>query len=293
MEQAERGSLSVSGSLSFIASEDALPSDTDIEAQTLGDGESLLKCFSPLFNSMRLFGLYFTQASRRIHDASTSTAVTTDSRKWNGGRIYAVVIMVVAWLSVVRMFSVFDKTEKFGYALFLKFTIVSSALFGAFLNTACYVSCQTGNLDRVFLDARLPKSDIARYRRLAVIHTIVLWVLMVVDVLVFLVPLFSFDSDLSLSMTPIGVHVFVPDEFLYVVKAMMVLLFILADITWFSSHSVNYVTCTKVLQSERKSLFITNTTIIVIVSVSSGLNVLNCMYRVHHASFNSELFGKY
>jgi len=223
----------------------------NIVEEQLADGDAVLKCFVPLFNSMRLFGLYFTQASRRIHDASRCTNVNTDSaisREWNGGRIYSLVIMVVGWLSVARMFSVFDKTDKFGYVLLLKLAMVSSGLFSAVRQTACYVASQTGNLDRVFLDARLPNSDVARYRRLAIIHAIVLWSLLVVDALVYLVPTFEFQTEMSLSMTPIGVHILVSDQLLVFAKVMLVLLFVLADFTWFFSHSVNYINDSKILQ---------------------------------------------
>jgi len=239
MEQAHHRSLSVSRRLSFVVSENARASNTDVEAQTLGDGESLLKCFSPLFNSMRLFGLYFTQASRRIHDASTSTAVTTDSKKWNGGRIYAVVIMVVGWLNVARMFTMFDKTDKVEFILLLKVGAISAELFNAVLHTACFVACQTGNLDRVFLDARLPKSDIARYRRLAVIHMTVVWFLLTVDTVLFLVLSISAGAW-SFSLTPIGVHIIVSDELLLLGKVMMFLLFVFVHFAWLFSHSVNY-----------------------------------------------------
>jgi len=147
----------------------------------------------------------------------------------------------VAWLSVARMFSVFDKTDKFGYVLLLKLAMVSSGLFSAVRHTACFVACQTGHLDRVFLDARLPNSDIARYRRLAVIHAIALWSLLVVDALLYLVPTFTLETEMDLSMTPIGVHILVSDELLVLAKMIMVLLFVLADFTWFFSHSVNYI----------------------------------------------------
>jgi len=247
MAQADHDSLSVSRRVvSVIASEDARSSNTDVEAQ-LEDGDALLKCFSPLFNSMRLFGLYFTQSSRRIHDASTSSVMTAVSKKWNGGRIYAVVIMVVNWLNVARIFTVFDKTDKFGFLLLLKLALVSAGFLIALLHTACFVACQTGNLDRVFLDARLPKSDISRYRRLAVIHTIGLWFLLMVGVLVFLIPLVTSEAYWSLS--PIVVHVPVSDELILLAKVLMILLFVVADSAWFFSYSVNYIGCSKVLQS--------------------------------------------
>jgi len=245
MEQADN--LGFGRRLSVIAREDARSPNTDVEEQ-LGDGDASLKCFSPLFNSMRLFGLYFTQSSRRIHDSSTSTGMTAVSKKWNAGRIYAVVIMVVDWLNVARMFTVFDKTDKLGFLLLLKLSLVSTGLFSAVLHTACFVACQTGNLDRVFLDAKLPKSDIARYRRLAVIHTIGLWFFLMVDVLLFLAPLVTSGAHWSLSMTPIGVHVPVSDELILLAKVLMVLLFVFADSAWFSSYSVNYIVCSRILQ---------------------------------------------
>ena len=249
MEQADDGSLGVSRRVvSVIASDDARSSNTDVEAQ-LGDGDTLLKCFSPLFNSMRLFGLYFTQSSRRIHDASTSTAGTAVSKKWNGGRIYAVVIMVVNWLNVARIFTVFEKTDKFGFLLLLKLGAISSGLFCVVLHTACFVACQTGNLDRVFLDARLPKSDIARYRRLAVIHTTAFWFLLVMDAFMFLIPLVTSGAEWNLSMTPIGVHIPVSDELILLAQVLILLFFVLSDFAWFSAHSVNYIAFSKFLES--------------------------------------------
>jgi len=199
---------------------------------------------------MRLFGLYFTGKSGRIHDTSRSNTVTPDlavSRKWNGGRIYAVVIMVVAWLNAVRLLSVFENTDKFGFVLFLKLTRVSAGLFTAVLNTACFVACQTGNLDGVFRGAKLPTSDLTRYRRLSIIHAIVIWVLLVVDVLIFVVPMIVLEKEMYMPMAPLGVHVFVSHQLRILTKIMASLMFILVDVTWYSSGSVNYMCYSKVL----------------------------------------------
>jgi len=249
MEKAHHDSFSVSKRVSFIDRGDGTSSNTDDEEQ-LADGEDLLKCFSPFFNSMRLFGLYFTRESRRIHDASRSTTVTTDSpvpRKWNGGRIYAGVMTVVAWLNVARMASVFEKSDKFGLILLLKLATTTTGLFSASLQTACFVACQTGKLDGVFRGARILKSDITRYRRLAVIHTIVCWVLWVTDILLYFVPLFIVYKDMNTPTSPFGVHVTASEEQLILAKAMTVVIFIFADFAWFSSYSVNYIYCSKVL----------------------------------------------
>jgi len=205
--------------------------------EQLADGDDLLKCFSPLLRSMRVFGLYFTRASRRISDE----AGTTDSKirsNWNGGRIYAIVSLMVAWLNTARMLSVFEKTDKFGFVLLLK---LSAALLSSLQQTACFVACQTGKLDQVFRDARLMKSNIARYRRLAIIHTIVCWFLLVLDVLVFLLPDLLMENASNTFTTPFGVHIIPSGQVLLLAKAMMSVLFVLADFTWFSTYSVNYM----------------------------------------------------
>jgi len=225
-----------------VAIEEAKTSKTNVE-EPVTDGDDLLKCFSPLINNMRLFGLYFTRQSC-IHDASRSTTVTPDptaaSRKWNGGRIYAIVIMAVLWLDTVRMFSVFEKTDKFGFVLLLKLALVSARLLSAVLQTACFVACQTGNLDRVFRDARLPKSDHIRYRRLAVIHATVWWILIVVEMLIFLVPMFLTEQYWDISLTPFGIHVVVSDTILLIIRLFSSLLYFFSYAAWGFSQSVNY-----------------------------------------------------
>jgi len=200
---------------------------------------------------MRLFGLYFKQASSRIHDASTPTPVTAVSKKWNGGRIYAVIVMVVLWLNSARVMSVFDKTEKFGYVLFMKLAMVSGILLTSVSQTSSFVGCETGNLDRVFLDARLPKSDHIRYRRLAVIHATACWVIIVAQTLVFAVPLFYEEGVLSFPMTPFGNHVAVSGQPILLIKLFTSLLYLFAYSAWVFPLSVNYIDYLKVLQCSR------------------------------------------
>ena len=217
----------------------------DVEEQ-MEDGEAVLKCFSPLLNSMRLFGLYFTRAAHRIQDVSSCANVMTHSstpRKWSRGFIYAVVILVVAWLNVARMLSVFEQSDKFGFVLFVKLATVSATCSSAVLATSCFVACFTGNLDRVFRDAKLSQSDIARYRRLTIIHTVVCWFLVVANMPTYFgTVVFATEKDaLSSSMAPFDVHIFVSHELLVVPKIMTAVFFILSESTWLFSHLVNYM----------------------------------------------------
>jgi len=209
----------------------------------------MLKCFRPLLNSMRVFGLYFTP-SRRIHDvASRSAAETTDSeipRNWNRGRIYATVMLVIVWLDTARSMSAFDKTDKFGIILLLKLAMITARLLSSVSQTACFVACQTGNLDRVFRDARLPKSDRIRYRRLAVVHSLICWFITAGEMLMLTVSLFLVQEAWDLSMTPLGVHIVVGGlpahhPILVVLRLFVGLLYLVTYGAWIFSVSVNYI----------------------------------------------------
>ena len=58
----------------------------------------------PLLTSMKLFGLYFRSRTE------TGDNVTDEKsrRRWNGYMIYALIVAVLLWINVVRMFSVFQ-----------------------------------------------------------------------------------------------------------------------------------------------------------------------------------------
>jgi len=59
----------------------------------------------PLLTSMKLFGLYFrcdTEAGNSINDEKPS-------RRWNTRMIYPIVVVVLMWMNVARMFSAFTK----------------------------------------------------------------------------------------------------------------------------------------------------------------------------------------
>ena len=222
----------------------AIEESSTVEEQ-LANGDDLLRCFSPLFNSLRVFGLYFTRALRRIFDETARSATgSADSKihsKWNGGRIYAVVSLTVVWLNMARMLTMFEKTDKFGVLLFMKLSTISAAIFCSLQQTAFFVSCQTGNLDRVFREARLTKSDMARYRRLAIIHTIVCWFLLVLNTNAVLLPDLLIGSEFNPSLTVFGVHVTSSGLVVLLAKVTASLLFIMGEFTWFLSYSVNYI----------------------------------------------------
>jgi len=219
----------------------------------LEDGDALLSCFSPLFYSMRICGLYFTHASRRIHDASTAKTDSAVSKKWNKGRIYALGSLTMMWLNMARILSVFDKADKFGYVLLLKLAMIFGGLLSVVFQTACFVACQTRNLDRVFLDAKLPKSDHIRYRRLAVIHTIACWIFSVITMVLALVPMFLDKASWGYSLTPFGNHVAMSGPLVWLIMLFAILQYFFLYTAWIFPQSVNYMV-TSVLYDQFRAL---------------------------------------
>jgi len=150
-------------------------------------------------------------------------------------------MLVMMWLNAVRNLSAFDAADKFGVVLLLKLAASCGGLFSALLQTACFAASHSGSLDRVFSDSRLQTSDITRYRRLAVIHTVVCWIVMLVHVPLFILPLIIMENELNMTLLPFGVHIFVSGYLLIVVKTVMSVLFLLTSFVWYFSHSVNYI----------------------------------------------------
>jgi len=75
--------------------------ENDKDTKTKPVVATMAESLSPLLTSMKLFGLYF----RRQTD--TGDQLETSRRKWNLQMIYAAVVLILTWVNVIRMFSVF------------------------------------------------------------------------------------------------------------------------------------------------------------------------------------------
>lgn len=145
--------------------------------------DSILKSLSPLINSMRPFGLYFT---RRPRVSSETTSEQSDQptirrcREWNFAQIYASVILVVTWFNTVRYAAIFDGKETLGAALFMKLAIIPAALLNIVIQTAYYAASHAGTFRRVFRRADLSATGLSpKYGRRTKVVITVCWLLVV------------------------------------------------------------------------------------------------------------------
>jgi len=67
---------------------------------------TMADCVRPLLTSMKLFGLYF---KRGTETTSNKMSEEKTRRGWNGYMIYGVVVLILIWVNMARMFSVLMK----------------------------------------------------------------------------------------------------------------------------------------------------------------------------------------
>ena len=89
----------------------------------------------PLLTSMKLFGLYFR--SRR--EAGDNVTDEKSRRPWNGYMIYALVVTVILWINLARMFSVFKNIGLLVWSLL--FHLLCFCQTQHFAETSLILSC--------------------------------------------------------------------------------------------------------------------------------------------------------
>jgi len=216
------------------------------------DADSVVKCLSPLINSMRLFGFYFTRKPRvdpvnptSQHDhrvRGCQDRCVRGCRDWNGARIYATVMLVVSWINAARNCVIFDGTETIGADLFKKLGTIPGVLLLPLLHTTYYVASHTGSLNAVFRQLDSFTSDChKKYSRRAKVVTVLSWLLAAMGVIYYVDLTFTHDRshDPSLAFLINTFRLLKPyANILSVVVAIMQLP---AIATWQFTQAMNYI----------------------------------------------------
>ena len=214
-----------------------LETEEEVSTRQEQTDDKVLKSLSPLINSMRLFGLYFTRSDNRVHPASATSSWQSLRRfqYWNASRIYATVMLAVIWLNMFRYLIIFDGNETVGLELFMKIGVISDALLSATLHTAYYVASSTGSLDRVFCQVTLPRADVSlEYSRRTVVVTCISWTMVVVNIVIYVYPIFinpvfvTNDDTLLLYINTFRIS----KPYEYIIKIVFILLQVHASASW-------------------------------------------------------------
>jgi len=252
--------------------------ETDEEAstrqeQTKQTTDNVLKSLSPLTNSMRLFGLYFSRGHHVYPDSVAASPSNWQSlkrcRRCNLARIYATVILVVTWFNAVRNCIVFHGNETIGAGLFIKLVIIPRDLLIAILHTAYYVASHTGSLKRVFCQVSLSP----KYSLMGKVITAVCWVLVALNVIYYVYPIFNSGhlNDLSLFVIINAFHI--PKPYADVLKSVFVVLQLQSAASWIFTQAMKY-TCINVYST---------LSITIELNVYSSINYLWFLYEFPQA----------
>jgi len=212
--------------------------------EPFADNGELLSSLSPLLFSMKLFGLYFHREHRhrrRTDDPewNPTTATDTSSTKL---RVYATIVLILAWLNAIRFTSVFTRSDQFGALLLMKISFLAWFVLIAMMYTAYYVASHSGTLLKVLTTIRVTK-DCVRGAHLAAIGvTAMCWTSTLIDACAGAYLVFNGDIyDYDFLFAPFVTYVKLPADKCRIVKAVCYIWYTLIFPSVFFSQGMTVV----------------------------------------------------
>ena len=204
--------------------------------------DGFLGYLSPLINSMRPFGLYFTRKCRVRCETTLrqDQQLVRECQDWNVARIYATIILALACFNSIRLLLIFDGNETLGATLLMKLAMVPAALTNIAFQTAYYVASHTGCLNRVFRQADLSMAELSpKYRRRAKIVTVVCWMVVAWNMSHYVYQLFTNGRLNDLFLNLLNKSLSAP--YIHIVKGAFIVLQLQTFVAWIFPLAMNYM----------------------------------------------------
>jgi len=149
-------------------------------------------------------------------------------------------MLVVAWLNSVRYFAVVDGKETLGADLFVKLGLISSALLNPVLQTAYYIACHTGSLDRVFRQVDLSMNGFSlKYSRRVKVVTVISWLFTVSTIIIYMYVNFAAGKFNDITML-IFINTFhVSKPYVEIIKTVCAALELQSQAVWSFTQTMN------------------------------------------------------
>jgi len=164
---------------------------------------------------MKLFGLYFYRQDRRrrpTDDPEWNPVSTTSVTPWNKLRVYATVVLILAWLNAFRLVCMFNSSDYFGELLLMKISWIAWCILSAMLQTAYYYASHTGKLLKVLLTLSVTQDCVRGTRRAAVALTAFAWVTLVENGMFSVYYFSATDGKYDHGLAPMVTHIEVPED---------------------------------------------------------------------------------
>jgi len=176
------------------------------------DPNELIISFTPLFVSMKMFGIYFNVGDNNSFvevlsvpmEKSAGTIERKSHQKLrmlnNVGRIYSAVVLVLLCSNILRLATSFSVTDRLNAEQTGKIVPISFAILCATMHLSYFMACGSGRLNRVLRKIQVSEKMRESIRKKAIILTLVVWVLLVGN---FLSSIFHFIDQFHFLITPI------------------------------------------------------------------------------------------
>jgi len=169
--------------------------------------ESLHGILSPLLTSMRLCGQYFKWPfgmAPSSSDNSRRTNIKINSALEVRSVVISIVLLVILWINGIRISTIFTSNETSFPINLSKVMVVSWNIQCALQQTAYFLACRKGKLDKVLRDIRLKSPRSNAFVRLFVVKvTVAAWLGVAINMIFFIYGI-GFTDDLNYQFAPFG-----------------------------------------------------------------------------------------
>ena len=212
--------------------------------ETFADKGELLSSLSPLLFSMKLCGLYFRREPRhrrRTDDPEWNQTKTTAGTSSTRLRVYATVILILAWVNFVRFTSIFTSRDHFGAILLIKIVVFSWCGLFAIFQTAYYFACHTGRLVKILLTLPVTYDCVRRTHRVTVGLTAFVWMTVIGNSLGGGYVYFNSTEDHNFILAPFFTYINIPKDNMKVAQMVGFFSYILIFPGIYFAHAISMV----------------------------------------------------
>lgn len=173
-----------------------------------GTSGNVLEHVWPLIFSLKLFGLYFVNDIKKSGDGCFKNihchTPSERARSFfdNPLHLYSFGVLVMLWLNVARMTSVFTSDDVFGNVLFSKIGVFTWMLMCALLCTAYYTACRRDVIPHLNRSLSVDEDCARHIKKMSIIFAAIAWLAIVVNTFITIYGLFFSNEIVDDMMAP-------------------------------------------------------------------------------------------
>jgi len=196
--------------------------------ESFADKGELLSSLSPLLFSMKLFGLYFhrdPRHPRRTDDPEWNSAAASTDTTSAKLRVYATIILILAWVNDIRFTTTFTKSDHFGSVLLMKIIVFTWCGMYAIFQTTCYCACHSGQLIKILSTITVTRDCIRGAHRAAIGLTVLIWIVLVCAMSIGIYLYLNRLEEYDFLFAPFFTYIYVPQEYVRATKTVGIISF--------------------------------------------------------------------